>query len=165
MPFLANKGFPWGAKVRICSACVLRVMLIGNETRPIKDEDMTRLERNQGWFDGWTTLGLPAFTYQKFDTKCFHGNARYPSEGWLSVSNISSVRDFSKHFLLPLFGGKNAMFDWVSKLNLPSFSLQHLPFYCSCWSSIPNTFSTTKALQRIYFQCFSLALEVCFPAI
>ena len=45
-------------------------------------------------------------------------------------------RDFSKHFLLPLFGGKNSIFNWVLKFNPSSFiipvtyiSLQLPKFY------------------------------------
>ena len=30
-----------------------------------------------------------------------------------------SCRDFSKHFLPPLFGGKNSIFNWVPKLSPP----------------------------------------------
>ena len=39
-----------------------------------------------------------------------------------------SYRDFSKHFLLPLFGGRNSIFSWASKLNPPFFmiSLTHI---------------------------------------
>ena len=46
------------------------------------------------------------------------------------IVSISLIRDFSKHFLLPLFGRKNLIFNWVLKLNPPScfISLPHISF-------------------------------------
>ena len=82
----------------------------------------------------------------------------------LSFVTTMVPRNFSKHFSLLLFGGKNSIFNWVSKLNLSFFSLQWLIFHYNYRSSIPYTLSATKALQIGYiFSVFSL--EVCFPAI
>ena len=75
----------------------------------------------------------------------------------LSFISIFKVSDFSKHFLLPRFGSKNSIINWVSKFNLSSFSFQLPIFHWQFRSSTPNTLSTRKAIQRrIYFQCFLL---------
>ena len=64
---------------------------------------------------------------------------------------------FFKHLLLPLFGGKNSIFNWVLELNPPSWIISITQISLQLSSSIPNTLSTIKALQRrIYFQCFLL---------
>ena len=75
-----------------------------------------------------------------------------------AFSKFETAGVFPNIFLLPLFGGKNSMFNWVSKLNPLSFiiSVTHIPLELSRFY-FPNTVSNRKALQRrIYFQCFLL---------
>ena len=61
---------------------------------------------------------------------------------------------FSKHFLLHLFGGKNLIFNWVSKVNPPSFIISVFQFYCNCQSSISDTLSTRKGhLSWVTMEC------------
>ena len=42
---LTSRSFFLCKKVAFCEACVRSVMLYGGETRPVKDEDITRLHR------------------------------------------------------------------------------------------------------------------------
>ena len=77
-------------------------------------------------------------------TSCPPQHFRWWSYNWLTCTkamrktqevNLRTLlsRDFSKHFLLPLFGGKNSILNWVSKLNPPSFiiSLTHISLQLS----------------------------------
>ena len=50
---LASRGLPLGAKGRLYSGCVGRVMLYGSETQPVKEEDMIKLEVNDARMFRW----------------------------------------------------------------------------------------------------------------
>ena len=50
---LASQGLSSGAKSRLCSACVLRIILYGSETWQVKVEDVIRLERNDAQMVRW----------------------------------------------------------------------------------------------------------------
>ena len=53
VPLLASKGLSLAAKGRLYQACVRSVMLYASETWPLKEEDLTRLERNDASMIRW----------------------------------------------------------------------------------------------------------------
>ena len=87
-------------------------------------------------------------------------------KGLLCINFVSGdIRNFSKHFLLSLFGGKNSVVNWVSKLNLPVFiiSRTHIPFaIVEFYSSYIIHYKTTS--KKDIFSVF-FSLEVHFLAI
>ena len=50
---LAIRGLPLGKKGRLYSTCVRSFMLYGSETRPVKEEDQIRYERNDARVAEW----------------------------------------------------------------------------------------------------------------
>ena len=46
VPFLTSRALHLGAKSRLYSAFVCSIMLYGNETWPVKEENVIRLKRN-----------------------------------------------------------------------------------------------------------------------
>ena len=97
--------------------------------------------------------GTPKTFFKFYFFSCILTKICWSGDQWFE----NSCRDFSKHFLLPLFGGKNSIINWVSKLNPPSFIISITHISLQLLSSISNTLSTRKARQRrICFQCFLL---------
>ena len=56
---LASRGLPLVRKGKLYSACAYSVMLSGNETWPVKEEDVIRLKRSDARMVIWISNGRP----------------------------------------------------------------------------------------------------------
>ena len=110
MPLLASRGLPLGAKDKLYSACVLSVMLYGNETWPVKEEDVNRLERNDVKMVRWMCKVMA-------EDKIFAEELR-------TRLKLKSRREFLQDGRVQWFGYLERMHDgtWSSKCRTFKFS-------------------------------------------
>ena len=103
VPLLASKGLSLAAKGRLYQACVRSVMLYASETWPVKEEDLSRLERNDNSMLRWMCRVKLSDHVSSKDLRC--------------RLRLVSVRALIQSRRLSWFGHVERMDDdnWVSK--------------------------------------------------